>query len=119
MRRSLNTSKKRETMATPVRRPTIAVGSNPEPRFADERAKIAWEVGRQISCLLASFPTEKQNLEAKTIAFAPKHISRGTYAVFLSGTVIGTEREGVFVVPQRSLEILDRLRIPYMSVTSE
>jgi hypothetical protein len=100
-------------MATPARRPVRGVTRESEVHFADERARLAWEVGHAVSKIVDSLPPETQNLEAKTITFAPKHISRGTYAILLSGTVIGTKREGVFVVPKRSLQILDRLRIPY------
>ena len=84
--------------------------------FADENAKVAWEVGQAVDQISASLPPESPSLKAKTITFEPENISRGTYAVFFSGTVIGTDREGVLTVPERSLQILERLGIPYTVV---
>jgi hypothetical protein len=81
--------------------------------FADERTKVAWEVGQAVSQITRSLPPEDQNLRAKTIFFDPEYISKGTYAILFSGTVIGTDQEGTFLVPERSLNVLDQLGIPY------
>ena len=93
--------------------PTEATQTATEIVFADARARIAWEVGKAITQIAASLPPESQNLKAQTITFEPEDMSRGTYALLFSGTVIGTDRDGVFLVPERSLNILQKLAIPY------
>lgn len=81
--------------------------------FANEKARIAWRVGREIDRIAATLPQESHHLDAKPIRFDVEYITRGTYAIFLSGTVIGTDQEDVFVVPERTLKILQKLDIPY------
>jgi hypothetical protein len=81
--------------------------------FADENAKTAWQVGQEVDRVLALLPAEGLTLNTRTITFDPENRSRGTYAVFFSGTVFPTDRKGVLVVPERSLRILDRLQISY------
>lgn len=84
--------------------------------YANEKARIAWEVGQAVSAISRSVPAEVHELDSKTITFAPENLTRGTYAIFLSGTVIGTDQPDVFVVPQRSVQILERLHIPFQVV---
>ncbi len=112
MQRSRATNRKTSRMAETGIKAALAPIQE-EIVFADEYARTAWEVGQAISRIIGSLPPEDQNLKAQTITFEPKDISRGTYAIFFSGTVIGTERSGVFLVPERSLEVLNRLGIPY------
>jgi hypothetical protein len=81
--------------------------------FADDNARIAWEVGQEVDRISALLPAEAPTLNARTISFDSKNRSRGTYAVFFSGTVFPTDRKGVLVVPERSLRILDQLQISY------
>jgi hypothetical protein len=88
----------------------------PVIQYANEKARIAWELGQEIAALSKDIPAEEPTLDAKTITFAPENRTRGTYAIFLAGTVIGTNESGVFVVPQRSLQILERLHIHYRVV---
>ena len=83
--------------------------------FADARAQMASELGQAVSEVVSSLPPEPQNLRAHTITFDPECSSKGTYAIFFAGTVVGTDREGVFMVPERSLTVLERLGIPYRS----
>jgi hypothetical protein len=85
----------------------------PAIQYANDKARIAWELGQEIAALSKDVPAEEPTLNAKTITFAPEDMTRGTYAIFLAGTVIGTNESGIFVVPQRSLQILERLRIQY------
>jgi hypothetical protein len=100
-------------VAKPIRVSDITM---PTVEYATEKARIAWEVGQAISSISKEIPPESQNLDAATITFAPEDLTKGTYAIFLSGTVIGTNKSDVFVVPQRSLQILERLRIHYQVV---
>ena len=95
-------------IAMSVRQPVI--------QYANEKARIAWELGQEIAALSKDIPAEEPTLAAKTITFAPEDMTRGTYAIFLAGTVIGTNKSGSFVVPQRSLHILERLHIHYRVV---
>src|SRR5713101_4215781 len=81
--------------------------------FANEKARIAWEIGQAISRITPQLPPESQFLDAKAISFDRKNATRGRYAIFLAGTFIGTDRKGVFYVPERSLVILQKLGIPY------
>lgn len=86
------------------------------PVFANAKAKIAWEIGRQVSQITPSLPTEAPTMRASKIEFAEPHKTRGTYAVLFLGTVVGTEQEGVFVVPERTLVALQKMRIPYREI---
>ncbi len=81
--------------------------------FADENAKIAWEVSQEVERIAATLPPEGQRLNPQLITFDTKHKRRGLHAIFTAGTVIGTDQEGVLLVPERSLKILDALGIPY------
>ena len=90
--------------------------SMPALEYANDKARIAWEIGQAIASLSKNIPAEDQSLDARTITFAPEDLTKGTYAIFLSGTVIGTNKPNVFVVPQRSIEILERLQIHYQVV---
>ena len=81
--------------------------------YADENARIAWEVGKEVTELNKELPPEGPDLNAQTIYFDNEYEARGTYAIFFAGTVIGTAHWGEFVVPERSLIILETLRIPY------
>lgn len=90
--------------------------SEEEIVFANENAKIAWEIGQEVDRVTALLPPEGSVLKTETIAFAPEYLSRGTYAVFFSGTVIATDRKGVLAVPERSLHVLEQLQIPYQVV---
>ena len=88
----------------------------PSVQFADENARIAWEVGQAISRISGELPPETPNLNARSVSFSPEYEAKGTYAIFFAGTVIGTDQKGVFVVPERSLTILHKLGIPYRAV---
>ena len=81
--------------------------------FANDKARIAWEIGQRVSELTAELPVETPTMNARTICFEPAHRIRGTYAVLLAGTVVGTADAGVFVVPERTLAVLRKLDIPY------
>ncbi len=82
--------------------------------FADEKSRIGWEIGEAVRRISNDLPPEGQNLEASLIRFAPEDELRGTYAIFFSGTVIGTDSAQKFFVPKRSVTILRRLGIPFM-----
>ena len=84
-----------------------------EVSFANEKAKIAWEIGQEILKLENKLPVETPTMVARTICFDEAHRTRGTYAVLLAGTVVGTAEVGVFVVPERTLAVLRKLGIPY------
>lgn len=81
--------------------------------FADEKARIVWEIGQAVSRFSATLPPENQSLNAQQIRFDPEHSMKGACAIIFSGTVIGTGQEGVFLVPERSLIILRKLGVPY------
>jgi hypothetical protein len=84
-----------------------------EVSFANEKARIAWEIGQRVSELGAELPVETPSMDTRTICFDIAHRTRGTYAVLLAGTVVGTAEVGVFVVPERTLTVLRKLGIPY------
>lgn len=98
-------------------RKTAKLREDPGERiFADEKAKTAWEIAQAVENVTASLPPEGLNLNTRLITFEDEHARKGRYALFFSGTVIGTDRKGVFSVPERSLRILDALNIPYQHV---
>ncbi len=84
--------------------------------FADENARIAWEIGESIKKIIPTIPFENQNLEALPIAFEREGIIRGRYAILMAGTVIGTPYEGIYLVPKRTRDILEILNIPFTIV---
>jgi hypothetical protein len=84
--------------------------------FATDKAQIAWEIGERVARIAQQLSPETPNDKAQRITFDSEYLTKGTYAIFLSGTVVGTATEGVFVVPSRSLLILKKLGIPYRAV---
>lgn len=84
--------------------------------FANEKAKIAWEVGQQLARFASELPSETPSMDAKAIRFDSTHRTRGIYAILFTGTVVGTSQEGVFVVPERTLLALQKLHIPYQEI---
>jgi len=84
--------------------------------FADENARIAWEIGQAVDRIMESLPPEGTSLNTETISFDSENLSRGTYAVFFAGTVIATDRKGVLAVSERSLYVLKQLGISYQVV---
>ena len=91
---------------------TKAVDSVPV-LFADDRTKLAWEIGQSVSQISATLPPESASLKAIPITFSPESASRGRYGILMAGTVIGTPQHDVYLVPERSLTILQRLQVPY------
>jgi hypothetical protein len=87
--------------------------TEPKPVFANERTRIAWEIGRAIERLTPEIEPEGIDLKLKPITFDKEHKTKGTYAILMAGTVGGTGREGVLEVPERTLSILEKLGIPY------
>ncbi len=85
--------------------------------FADEKSRIAYQVGEKIDRIVRNLPPENPHSPAKAITFDPQHITPGTYAIFFSGTVVGTREKDVFVVPERTLTILGKLKIPFLVVS--
>jgi hypothetical protein len=89
-------------------------GSDDDPSvFADQRTKTAWELLQAVKRISKEVPPEDQSFPVRTISFAPEQRSTGMYVLLFSGTLVGTEQPGTFVVPDRSLIFLDQLRIPY------
>lgn len=113
MARNLKDDWKKTQMEEATAKALSQDGEQEELIFADENARVAWEVGKEVDRIIASLPPESSSLQTETITFEPEHLSRGTYAVFFSGTVIATDHKGVLVVPERSLQILKQLQIPY------
>jgi hypothetical protein len=85
--------------------------------FADEKSRIAYQIGEKIDWVARNLPPENPHAAAKAITFDPRHITPGTYAIFFSGTVVGTREKDVFVVPERTLVILEKLKIPFSVVS--
>jgi len=83
------------------------------PDFADQTAKLAWETKQAVNQCIGNLPPEAGSLNARPIRFSKEYDTQGTFAVFFAGTVIGTDEKGVFVVPQRTIQILEQLGIPY------
>lgn len=81
--------------------------------FDSPRTRVAWELGLAIDQLLKELPPESEGAPTEAITFDAKHEEKGRYAIILSGGVLGTGKTGVFLVPHRSLQILNKLGIPY------
>lgn len=81
--------------------------------FADKKAQEGWEISRAVERIAATLPVEQEPLEPQPIAFDEEHRNKGLHAIFTAGLVIGTGKKGVLIVPDRTLQILDALKIPY------
>lgn len=91
-----------------------AEGFQPDRVFANENARIGWEVSQVVDRIAASLPPETARLNAEPITFDSEHELRGLHAIFTAGTVIFTsDLAGAILVPERSRQILDILGIPY------
>ena len=99
-----------------LRRARVHMITEPQVVFADENARIAWEVSQELRKFESELPAETPTMKAKTIAFDPAHQARGTYTVLFAGTSVGTKMRGVYVVPERTLIALERLGIPYREI---
>lgn len=86
--------------------------------FTDENARIAWETAKAVDRVAASMPPEGQHLNLQPVEFDEGNERRGLRAIFTAGTVVGTSEE-FLLVPDRSLRILDKLKIPYRVVTDK
>lgn len=86
-------------------------------RFVDEATRLGYETAQAVSRLVKDLPPEGAELKTQRITFAPEHEDRGLTAIFTAGTVIFTGREdGAMLVPERSLQILQKLDIPYLNL---
>jgi len=86
---------------------------DPLPIYADENARIADEIGKAVDRLATTLPPEGPDPRMQPITFDTNHKIAGWYAVFFAGTVVATDHEDVFLVPERTLKALDALGIPY------
>jgi hypothetical protein len=100
----------REQAAKPMRKKS---GPKVKRVFADKRAQEGWEVSRAVERISATLPADKEPLEAQRITFDEEHRNKGLNAIFTAGAVIGTGQRGMLIVPDRTLQILDALKIPY------
>ena len=90
--------------------------SKPENKivFADERAKTAWEVGEAVKKLLTNLPPENPQMDSRQIRFVSEYEVRGFYAILFSGTVVFTDKKGEYLVPDRTVYILEQMGIPFI-----
>ena len=54
----------------------------------------------------------------KTIAFEEKHFEKGLKTIVTSGTVVWTARPHVYHVPDETVRVLEKKRIPFQVVSS-
>lgn len=81
--------------------------------FADEDTRIGYEVAQTVLRLTATLPHEGTELRTQLISFDPADELRGLSAILTAGTVIFTGHGGIVLVPERSLQILHTLGIPF------
>lgn len=85
--------------------------------FTDNKAQEGWEISRAVERIAATLPVEQEPLEPQPITFDEEHRNKGLHAIFNAiftvGLIIGTGKKGVLIVPDRTLQILDALKIPY------
>lgn len=82
--------------------------------FADENAKVAYEISNTVRALKNLLPPEPENLDFRNIKLSTEDDERrGIHAVYSAGTVLGTGTSTVYRVPERSLLILRILEISY------
>src|SRR5260370_36274596 len=61
--------------------------------FADEQAKIAWEVKQAITSVLMRVPRE--TFGTQVLSFSPEHAVAGEYAIIFAGTFVSMPEVGV------------------------
>jgi hypothetical protein len=89
---------------------------DPPSIYADENARIADEIGKAVDRVATSLPPEGPDLRMQPITFDTNHKIAGWYAVFFAGTIMATDHEDVFLVPERTFKVLGALGIPYRIV---
>jgi hypothetical protein len=83
--------------------------------FADEETRIGFETAEAVVRLARTMPPEDPYMKYTPIRFAEADENRGLTAVMIAGTVVYTGIDGLIVVPERTLEILRTLGIPYQT----
>lgn len=81
--------------------------------FANEKARISWEIAAAIDRIAQTLPPEGVAARPKDIVFDPRNELRGAYVCFYAGSLHPTPEDAVYRVPERTLKILDELGIPY------
>ena len=88
-----------------------------KPRiFADEETRWGYEVAEKVSELVNRLPPEGPRLNIQRITFEGfkrEDRIRGLSAVFTAGTSWGTGEKGVLAVPQRTIDVLNELKLPF------
>lgn len=85
----------------------------------DEKTKRALRIIEEVKRVAAALPPEEQPFNVRAITFDAEHAAGGWDAAFFGGTVIASGREGVALVPERTLKILNALNIPYRIVPKD
>lgn len=88
------------------------------PRYADDRTRVGYDVARAVHKVSGSLPPGQIAETYNAITFAAPGADRGFSAVLAAGRVRYTGHDGIVLVPERTIAILDRLEIPYQDATS-
>jgi hypothetical protein len=90
--------------------------SSTEVCFSDTNSRIAFDLSRRINSVARSIPPELPHATLRRIKFDAADAIRGWYAIFMIGTVVGTQYVGVFDVPERTVNVLRLLEIQFITV---
>jgi hypothetical protein len=81
--------------------------------YPDEKTRRAWEILERAQAVIANIPPEGEELNIQAVTFSPEYEFDGWNVVFTVGTVIPTDKDTIMLVPQRTLDVLSRMDIPY------
>lgn len=86
--------------------------------YAGEETEFRLRIAEEVERVAAELPPESSLLNLRAITFDQEYGKKGRAAVLFAGTMVGTGQKGVVLVPERTLNILDALDIPYRVVSS-
>lgn len=80
---------------------------------ANESAELAWFIAKDVSKMVRGLPREGLHSNTSLISFDDRYGKIGAYIVHFAGTVVATEQKHTFEVPERTLMVLESIKIPY------
>lgn len=81
--------------------------------LADEETRLNYEVLFAVDRVLKTLPPEGVMMGMRNIVFEPEHAEKGYLVISAVGTVVHTPEENRYRVPERTLEVLRQLQVPF------
>ncbi len=95
-----------------------SVYPRPEDRvYESENDRIHFETCLEAERIAATLLPEGPRLNLQPITFDKEHGLQGLAVIFTVGTVFGTGKDKVALVPERTIAILQKMNIPWRAVS--